>query len=80
MLGLVMRSAATLTAIGLVLGLAGAAALGRIVQSRLFGVDSLDPLTITATGLGIVLLTVVASLIPALRAARVDPVRSLRVD
>lgn len=78
--GLVMRSAAVLTAIGLVLGLSGAAALRRLVESRLFGVSGLDPLTIGGTAVAIAVLTLLASLVPAVRAARVDPVRSLRVD
>ena len=79
-LGLVMRSAASLSAVGLVLGFAGAAALRRVLESRLFGVSGVDPLTIVGTAIAIALLTVVASLVPAVRAARVDPVRSLRVD
>ena len=79
-LGLVMRSAAMLSAMGLLLGMAGAAALRRVLESRLFGVNGLDPVTVGATVAAIVVLTIVASLVPAIRAARVDPVRSLRVD
>lgn len=77
---LVMRSAAVLSAIGLALGVGGAAALRRMIESRLFGVSGFDPLTIAATVVAIALLTILASLVPALRAATVDPVRSLRVD
>ena len=79
-LGLVMRSAAMLSGVGLLLGLGGAMVLRRALESRLFGVSPLDPLTIAAAAGAIALLTVTASLVPALRAARVDPVRSLRVD
>ena len=79
-LGLVMRSAAMLSAMGLLLGMGGAAASRRVLESRLFGVNGLDPVTLGATVAAIVVLTIVASLVPAIRAARVDPVRSLRVD
>ena len=79
-LGLVMRSAGVVSVIGLVLGLSGAVALRRVIESRLFGVSGLDPLTIAGTAMAIAVLTVVASLVPAVRAARIDPVRSLRVD
>jgi predicted permease len=79
-LTLVLRSAMTLAAIGLVTGLGGAAALRRVVEARLYGVTPLDPLTIGVAVLAILLLSVIASLVPALRAAHVDPVRSLRVE
>jgi ABC-type lipoprotein release transport system permease subunit len=49
------------------------------VEARLYGVTPLDPATIAVAAAAILVLSVVASLIPALRAARVDPVRSLRV-
>jgi predicted permease len=77
---LVVRSSVTIASIGLVLGLSGAAALGRIVESRLFGVTRFDPASIAAAVAGVLVLTVTASLMPALRATRVDPVRSLRVE
>jgi putative ABC transport system permease protein len=79
-LTLVVRSAVSLAALGLATGLGGAAALRRVVEARLYGVTSLDPLTIGLAVTAILLLSVVASLVPALRAAHVDPVRSLRVD
>lgn len=79
-LALVLRSAMTLAAIGLVTGLGGAAALRRVVEARLYGVTPLDPTTIAVAVLAVLLLSAMAGLVPALRAARVDPVRSLRVD
>ena len=79
-LALVFRSALVLASVGLAAGLAGAFALRRLVEARLYGVTPLDPLTITATATAILLLSVAASLVPALRAAQVDPVRSLRVE
>lgn len=53
---------------------------GRIVESRLFGVAPFDPVSVSITIASILLLTIVASLLPAFRAARVDPMRSLRVE
>ena len=77
---LVLRQGVLLGGLGIVAGLAGAAALRRLVESRLFGVGSADPLTLGSAALAIVALCAVASLVPALRAARVDPVRSHRVE
>ena len=77
---LVLRSSFTLAVIGLVAGLAGAAAMRRLVESRLYGVTPLDPATIAATITAILLIAILGSLVPAVRAARVDPVRSLRVE
>jgi predicted permease len=79
-LSLVLRSALTLAVIGVVVGLGGAAAMRRLVESRLFGVTPLDPITVVAASVGVLILSVVASLLPALRASRVDAVTSLRVE
>jgi hypothetical protein len=51
-----------------------------LVLLRLFGVNSADPFTLGAAAFAVVLLCVVASLVPALGAARTDAVRSLRID
>ncbi len=77
---LVLRHGLVLTAIGLVAGIAGAAALTRLMASLLFGVGSWDGLTllVVATILGSVAL--LACLVPARRAARVDPIVALRTD
>jgi predicted permease len=75
---LVLRSGALLTGAGLVVGLAGAAALVGVMRTLLYEVDPVDPL---AMGLAVTLLAgtaLVASLVPARRAMRVDPVRLLR--
>jgi hypothetical protein len=50
------------------------------VESRLFGVRASDPVTLLAVSASIVALAICASLVPALRAARVDPVQSLRAE
>ena len=79
-LRLVVRSAVVFGLAGVTAGLAAALAVRQLIESRLFGISALDPLTLAAAGLAIVLLCVIASLVPALRASRIDPVRSLRVE
>ena len=66
--------------VGVVLGLAGAAAAGRSLQSLLFGVPPLDVLTFALSGLAIIAVGLVAASLPALRAARIDPVGALRSE
>ena len=66
--------------IGVGLGLAGALALGGVVQSLLFGVDATDPATFVGVA-GLMLLTAaLACWIPARRATQVDPVTVLRSE
>ena len=71
-----LRTVAIGTAIGLVLALAS----GRLVASLLFDVEATDPLTLVVAVAVLLLAGVVAALAPAWRAARVDPVVSLRAD
>jgi len=75
---LVIQSGAKLAAIGCVIGLAGAAAASGLLRSMLFGVSPFDPLVLTFAAIGILLLTVVASTLPALRAASIEPMQALR--
>lgn len=79
-LSLVVRQGMLLAAVGVAFGLAGAVAAVRGLESLLFGVTPLDPLTY---GCVITLLAVVAALacwLPAARAARIDPTVALRAD
>jgi putative ABC transport system permease protein len=66
--------------VGVLAGLAGAAGLVRIVDDRIFGVPSVDPLTWIAATLLLTLATLAASVWPAYRASRVDPVSVLRAQ
>jgi putative ABC transport system permease protein len=68
------------TAIGLVLGLVGAYAAGRAVRGLLFGVPATDAGTYAAVVALLVVVTLVAAVLPAWRAARVDPLAALRWD
>jgi predicted permease len=69
-----------LAAIGIACGLAAAAGCTRLMSSLLFEVSPLDPLTFTGVPLVLILAAALASYVPALRAALVDPVEALRTD
>ena len=79
-LSLVVRRGVILTVIGLAIGLVGAFALTRVLSGVLFGVSATDP--VSYIGISLVLLTVglVASYVPARRAARVEPAVALRYE
>jgi len=79
-LRMVVREGIGMAAMGVVLGLAGAAALTRLLQTLLFGVTATDPVTFVAVAAVLTLVTIAASLIPARRAAAIDPQRALRMD
>jgi putative ABC transport system permease protein len=77
---LVVRQGMELTAIGIVLGLAGAAVLTRVMTSLLFGVSSTDALTFVAVPAILVAVAFAATVVPAWRATRVDPMVALREE
>jgi predicted permease len=70
----------TLASIGLVLGLGGAAAVTRLLSSRLFGITPLDITTFAVAGVTLITVAICASLMPASSAARTDPMQALRGD
>jgi predicted permease len=70
----------SLAAIGLVLGLIGAAALMRLLSSLLFGVNPFDPLTYAAVTAGLGLVALLATWLPARQATRIDPMLALRAE
>jgi putative ABC transport system permease protein len=71
---------ARLTAIGLAVGLVGALVLGRVFNSALEGVRGQDAATLVAVPMVLTLVAVLASYLPARRAARIDPAASLRQE
>jgi predicted permease len=77
---LFVRHGLALAGTGTLTGLAAAAALTRLMKSVLFGISPVDPLTYTAVPLVLVAATVLASYLPARRAAAVDPVETLRAE
>jgi putative ABC transport system permease protein len=76
---ILVRSAG-LTAIGLVVGLAGAAATTRWLGALLYGVSPVDPGVLAGVSLMLALVSLVASFLPAWRAASIDPMIALRTD
>jgi ABC-type antimicrobial peptide transport system permease subunit len=75
---LFLRYGVLLAGVGIAIGLGAAAAVTRVMSALLFGVTALDPATYVAVAIGLGLTTVVASYLPASRAARVDPADALR--
>jgi putative ABC transport system permease protein len=79
-LGLVLRHGIGLSLIGLAVGLAGALTLTRYLESLLYGVQPHDPLMLGVAGAIVVTTSLVGCVLPAGRAARVDPMTALRSD
>jgi putative ABC transport system permease protein len=78
LLGLVLGQGLTLTVLGLIVGVLGAFGLTRLLSTLLFGVTAHDPLTLAAVAALLGAITVLATYLPARRAANVDPVIALR--
>jgi len=78
--GLVVGETLRLAAVGLIIGLAGAVALGRALRQMLFGIGGADMATFAATAAALVLVALLASYLPARRAMRIDPMEALRVE
>ena len=77
---LVVHQAVQLGTAGLALGLAGALAVTRVLDSLLFGVTASDPLTFAAVSAALITVLLLAAYLPARRATRVDPIVALRAD
>ncbi len=77
---LVVSQAMRLGAAGLAMGIVGALAVARVLDSLLFGVSASDPLTFAAVSAALITVLVLAAYLPARRATRVDPIVALRAD
>jgi ABC-type antimicrobial peptide transport system permease subunit len=79
-LRLVVGRGLLIAVIGVAIGLVGALALTRFMQGVLYGVAATDPLTFIAVGVGLLAVAVLASWLPARRAASVDPAVAIRYE
>ena len=79
-IGHVLKGGVRLMAVGLLFGVAGALAIARLLTSELYQVNSYDPLVIMGTIASVVTVATLACWVPAWRAARFDPISSLRND
>jgi predicted permease len=77
---LVVRQGMSLAFSGVMIGLAAALILAQLIRSQLFGVEATDPLTFAGSSLLLVMIALLASYVPAQRAARIDPLASLRSE
>jgi predicted permease len=77
---LMLREVAILAGLGIAIGLPGGFGLGKLVEAQLYGMSARDPLTFLAATLALVATALVAGLVPAVRAARVDPMTALRYE
>jgi len=77
-LGLVVGDAVRVTLWGVVAGVLGSIALGRVIRSLLVGVPMIDGVSLGFVALLLATVAVVASVVPARRAASLDPTRALR--
>jgi ABC-type antimicrobial peptide transport system permease subunit len=78
--GMVLRESMIMVAVGVLLGLAGAVAAGRLVTSVLFGLSPTDGWTMAAAIALMAVVSLVAGYLPARRASRVDPMVALRYE
>jgi ABC-type antimicrobial peptide transport system permease subunit len=77
---MVVREVLPLTIVGVVVGTMGAAASGGLIRSQLFEVSAVDPGTYALVVAGFIVVAALASLVPARRALRVDPIVALRSE
>ena len=78
--GMILREAGILTAVGLVLGTTLALGSAQVVKSLLYGLTPRDPLTMALAVITLTAVAALASFLPAYRASRLDPLRALRYE
>ena len=80
MLLLIVREGMTVGAIGIGVGVAGALAISRVLASLVFETPVRDPLTFAIAAASLALVALVACVVPARKASRVDPIVALRSE
>jgi putative ABC transport system permease protein len=78
--GLVLRQVAAMVLAGVTIGVVAALGLGRLAESLLFEMKGWDPVVLVSAAIGLAFAALTAGLLPARRAARVDPMRALRYE
>jgi putative ABC transport system permease protein len=79
-ISLILRDASILAVTGLILGLAGAAIIGRVMRSTLYEVGAMDVWVLLTVAVVLLLTALLASYLPARRAASIDPMKALRTE
>ncbi|MGH9348674.1 MAG: ABC transporter permease [Vicinamibacterales bacterium] len=79
-LGMVLREGATMAVVGLAIGFAGVIVFGRVIERFLYNVSPADPATLAGVAALLAVVALMACVLPARRATRVDPIVALRSD
>jgi putative ABC transport system permease protein len=79
-MSMILRQSIAMALLGAMLGLLGCIATTRVLSRFLFGVSATDPLTLVGVALLLIAVAILASYLPARRAAAVDPIVALRVE
>ena len=79
-LRLVVRQGMSPVILGLIIGLAGTFAVGRLIAAQLYQISPYDPFLLSAATIGLAISALLACLIPARRATLVDPIQALRTE
>ena len=77
---MILRESLLITAVGLAIGIPASYAVGKTLQSMLYGLSPNDPITMAMALSGIAIVTLAASFFPAYRAASIDPTRALHME
>jgi ABC-type antimicrobial peptide transport system permease subunit len=79
-LGLVARESAMVVGIGMIVGAAAAALAARAIAGLLYGIGAIDPISLAAAAGVLLLVCALATLLPARRATRIDPLLALKAE
>jgi ABC-type antimicrobial peptide transport system permease subunit len=80
LLTMIVAQATKLAGLGVLIGVVAALPLAPLLDSQLYGIQSLDPLTFLSVPAALLLIAALAALVPARKAMRIDPLAALRVD